>query len=742
MSIQVYRSSFPIVKWNLNDDDFSLTKAAWAGKPADDALPQRGTPGQAIEWTVPSGYAEPTRAGFEFAGWSTDKSAPAGGFIDGTEPRLSMPDGAPAGGEYTLYALWTPNEYSVVFDLAKNPEVGEGPGSDASFALNWATTDGVRTVTDLGGGRYRVDGFTMRESDYDATTRTVGLPEPSRTGYRFLGWAEPDGQALAIDNAAKDGYAMNPVRLTQIDGTPVLTARWASAFGVTAPLSVTFGDYDKTGAPGNPSMGSSSSSAADDTTQSEADDVETAGLTDQQRYEAAGSAYFENTGWNDAIKMVAVTSERDADANQVLTTYDSSKATEAAVLGDGTAANPGERLLSLYPASSAPADRSTGIHFRLSDSLAEADLAQLPSIAAKAKQPVTYGLNLSTDPVTGAANHGLVLETEDYEPKQIATVSYTFAAADAVNASPIPLVRPTGSTADALYITVDSAFIVGNGLSEKALAGTYGLADVKAAAADLSANAPDPGQSAYWPLYKALLDKQVVNGSSLGEGPYFQLKVDEAYLPLQLIGICQDTKTAGGKAGLSFQMRDVYASGNTRSVDAGSGEFNYTYMNPSQSNSGSWGSSAMRSTLHSTFWGYLPTEVRAAIVPVDKFQQLCSSETDPSTGTTLQKTTGETVWLPSMYEMFGASFPNYNGSEALMSVSGYVPFQYMAYQGNAGSATNARVYKAYNGVNNSWWTRSAYQGATIYFARVASGSLSYAYSYANVTTGVVPCFCL
>ena len=82
VSIAVYRSSFPIAKWDLNDDDFNLTKAVWENRPADPALPQQASPGSEVAWPEtgkPADYKEPTRAGFEFAGWSTNKSASAGG---------------------------------------------------------------------------------------------------------------------------------------------------------------------------------------------------------------------------------------------------------------------------------------------------------------------------------------------------------------------------------------------------------------------------------------------------------------------------------------------------------------------------------------------------------------------------------------------------------------------------------------------------------------------------------------
>ncbi|MCI8340517.1 MAG: hypothetical protein HFJ73_02850 [Eggerthellaceae bacterium] len=734
VSIAVYRSSFPITKWDLNDDDYSLTKAEWDNRPANSALPQQGSPGSEVEWPeagMPAGYKEPVRAGFEFAGWSVDKSASAGGYIDGSSPALTMPEGAPTSDpkEYTLYALWTPNEYSVVFDLSKNPESKKGPGDDASFKLNWSTSDGVRTVTDLGQGRFHVDGFTMKEAHYDSATRTVGLPEPARSGYRFLGWAEPDGQDLAIDNADKTGYAMNPVRLTQINGTPILTARWTSAFGVTAPLSITFGDYDVTGAPGNPWLGDKNQTAGDDTTQSEADDT---AKDDREGYEALGQAYFENTGWHEAVKVVGLASERYASANQVLTTYDTKKASEAQVLGDGTEANPGERLLSLYPSASAPGkddDKSSGIHFRLTDAVSEGALGDAFTMAPQgedgSKKAISYGLNLSTDPTDGSANHGLVLPTNDYERKQIATVSYTFAAADVVGDK---ILTPDGD-ASAFYIDIPQEFIEKHSFTAIADPGIYGVRVIKEVADNLAAKG---SASPYYGFCKSLMDSQgaSASGGSL-DGPYFKLALGSSTWDVQILGIAQDylaqddsgTRYADErKAGLSFALRDIYTE---------------TTMRPSSTNTGSWANSSIRTYLHGTFYQSLPEQLKDHLAVVSKRQQ--KGRTD-SFG---YQQTSETVFLPGFFEVYGArggydySFYNYNADETYAKGS----FQYQTFLGgNDGTTFNRTAAKKLNGQAKAWWCRSSGMDAASYLLVNATGER---YSHvASGTFGVVPCFCL
>ena len=716
VSIAVYRSSFPIAKWDLNDDDFNLTKAVWENRPADPALPQQASPGSEVAWPEsgkPAGYEEPTRAGFEFAGWSTDKSASAGGYIDGSSPKLTMPEGAPTSDPkaYTLYALWTPNEYSVVFDLAKNPEPKKGPGDDASFDLKWASSDGVRTVTDLGDGRYRVDGFTMEEAHYDPVTRTVGLPEPARSGYRFLGWSEPDGQSLAIDDAAKTGYAMNPVRLTQIDGTPVLTARWTSAFGVTAPLSITFGDYDKTGAPGNPWLGDEDEAAADDTTQAQQDKE---GAGEQEGYAKGGQAFFENTSWHEAVKLVGLTSTRHANANQVLTTYDTSKASEAQVLGDDTEENPGERLLSLYPSTPAPTDdKSSGIHFRLTDTVTEATLEDAFTMAPQgeegARKDISYGLNLATDPVDGSANHGLVLPTDDYERKQIATVSYTFATATAASEDPVN---------ENYFWTVDD-----NGTRR------VGPLEIKRDA-ELIASGDAATISKYtaWlnedhPFYLRWYDQ----GLTESEGGYAQGRF--SVYRVRIIGINHDTLTTpqGGrtKAGLTFQFAEL---------------LKYPMrMNSTATSTGGWGSCAVRSALN-TSSGAVRKQAPAAFLEDIKWVK------KPYHNRSALTSISDSLFLVSLQELTGtiANFGGAYSGEGTRYAYWSKRTMPNKWNGHTGAVPSESLKMRVPGSTSPmpWWLRSSVSNVDGRFVSALANGGLYDVSASSTTTYLLPCFAM
>lgn len=151
----------------------------------------------------------------------------------------------------------------------------------------------------------------------------------------------------------------------------------------------------------------------------------------------------------------------------------------------------------------------------------------------------------------------------------------------------------------------------------------------------------------------------------------------------------------------------------------------------------------MRKKLRGTFMGYLDSSVQKAIVPVDKYHQLAGG----TTASYLQKTTGETIWLPSIYELYGAAYAGYNSAEGVTNKPGYARFQYQAYQGNGGSATNAKAVKTYNGTAQIWWTRSAGADGSPWFCRVTAEGAKHSGSggdgvAANGTFGAVPCFCL
>ena len=144
----------------------------------------------------------------------------------------------------------------------------------------------------------------------------------------------------------------------------------------------------------------------------------------------------------------------------------------------------------------------------------------------------------------------------------------------------------------------------------------------------------------------------------------------------------------------------------------------------------------MREFLRTGFMDSLDLALQAVIVPVDKHQQLRKTETDPETGTSLQKTTSETVWLPSLGEAYGTCEDPYNASE-LLTFPGYEPFQYQAY---ADGGLEQRI-KHYNGQPQTWWLRSVSSSIAGSFCDIGpSGERRDNTAWGHY--GIAPCFCL
>ncbi len=538
----------------------------------------------------------------------------------------------------------------------------------------------------------------------------VEIADPKRPGYVFQGWTIPDAEgAEAIDQDLiyqdeTDGkWYVDASKLPDYagdDGRVELTARWTSVISVDVPSSVTF--YADVVTQGNESREGLASSAFGQNrvvSQSEVD-LRIVGLESKQ-VKGNGST---SLGASDILKK--------KDGSDLPATSD--------------------KLFSLYPATGElteddlkdPDVTSTSkpagaVDFSLDDILLEKSFAA-DEFTIPAGDTLSLGYRLNLQETSTELNYDKLSTLSEGSSASITNISYCFAAdynSPADWGEPLWIENPDASAGAPRFLVLD---------------------DIKAAADDLSANGTS---STYYSMYKGMLDRQVMTNGNPGEGPYFHLKVEGAvggYLDLQLIGICQDTKSDGsGKAGLTFQTRDIYAYKNTKSIAAGGSTFNYTYMNSVNTNSGGWASYAMRNALRTTFWGYLPERMQMAIVGVDKHHQLYGG----SSASYLQKTTDETIWLPSSYEVFGVSFANYNESETLTNVSGYEPFQYIAYQGSSSSTVNNRAVKTYDGSVLEWWLRSADRSGTVYCSIILSNG-GYGGYHATSHAGTAPCFCL
>ena len=197
-------------------------------------------------------------------------------------------------------------------------------------------------------------------------------------------------------------------------------------------------------------------------------------------------------------------------------------------------------------------------------------------------------------------------------------------------------------------------------------------------------------------------------------GDQVTLSLNGTNYAFDIIGFNHDTltdpaaygeETATGKAGITFQMHDCFAT---------------TYpMNSSNINSGGWKSSAMRTSTMATMKGYLPDDWEAIIKPVNKASGKGGGS---SSGT---ETVSDSCFLLAEIEVFGS---------AEYSVSGEGT-QYAYYK-----AGNSKV-KNKGSSAQTWWERSPQSGSSKYWC-MAKNDGSAIFSTANYSGGVAFGFCV
>ena len=164
-------------------------------------------------------------------------------------------------------------------------------------------------------------------------------------------------------------------------------------------------------------------------------------------------------------------------------------------------------------------------------------------------------------------------------------------------------------------------------------------------------------------------------------------------------------ETATGKAGITFQMHDLFAT---------------TYvMNSSNTNRGGWKSSAMRKSTMATMKGYLPAAWQTAIKPVNK---VSGTGGGSSSGT---ETVSDSCFLLAEIEIFGSTTYSVSGEGT----------QYAYYK-----AGNSKV-KNKGGSANHWWERSPRSGDKNYFCCVHSNGGA-SIDVASNSRGVAFGFCV
>ena len=186
-------------------------------------------------------------------------------------------------------------------------------------------------------------------------------------------------------------------------------------------------------------------------------------------------------------------------------------------------------------------------------------------------------------------------------------------------------------------------------------------------------------------------------------GNYKNMTINGKAYRIDIIGKNHDTYASGGTAPLTFQMHDCYDE--------------TKQMNSSNTNSGGWQNSAMRTTHLPAILNMMPAEVKAAIRDVQKK----SSAGNQSSSI---QTTNDKLFLLSEIEIFGSTTYSFAGEGK----------QYDYYK-----AGNSKV-KNLSGGAHIWWERSPCSSNSATFCRVDSGGNATA-AGASYSYGVAFGFC-
>lgn len=182
------------------------------------------------------------------------------------------------------------------------------------------------------------------------------------------------------------------------------------------------------------------------------------------------------------------------------------------------------------------------------------------------------------------------------------------------------------------------------------------------------------------------------------------INIDGTDYQFQIIDFNHDTKTAGGTAGITFQMVDCM---NTKGQ-----------MNSSNTNSGGWTSCAMRTSTLNSIFSSLPADLQNVIKAVNKLTSAGNQSATIST-------TSDKLFLLSEVEIFGSTTISKPGEGS----------QYAYYK-----AGNSKVKKAKGSVSY-WWDRSPQHSSSTGFGYVSDRGYT-DYATASNSFGVSFGFCV
>lgn len=206
---------------------------------------------------------------------------------------------------------------------------------------------------------------------------------------------------------------------------------------------------------------------------------------------------------------------------------------------------------------------------------------------------------------------------------------------------------------------------------------------------------------------------QIAKASAAGKakslwkvGDEKDITVSGETLTLVIMGFGHDDLESGGKAGITFGLKNLMA--NTRA------------MNSSNTNSGGFTGSAMYSWLTTTLLTSLPSDLQAVLKSVNK-------KTSAGSQSSTINTNAMKVFLFSEIEIFGSTTYSVSGEGS----------QYEYFK------TNSKIKYLSNGSGSAdyWWERSPHASDSNGFCIVSSSGDAYDY-YASLSRGVCFGFCV
>ncbi len=167
-------------------------------------------------------------------------------------------------------------------------------------------------------------------------------------------------------------------------------------------------------------------------------------------------------------------------------------------------------------------------------------------------------------------------------------------------------------------------------------------------------------------------------------------------------------------------------------LNQANGLYNRGYMNSSNTNSGSWNSSARRTWCNNVYYNALPSTFKSIVKQVNK---ITASTYNGSTN----QTTADYCWLLAAGEVFDYTRPASSGGQTTTGYSNVTEFN--ALTPYPYFSTSANRIKQSSGSAYGWWERSPYYYSSSYFCYVGSDGSAYINS-ASGTYGLAPACCL